>query len=58
MNGFFTAKNLATLGGVVLSFIIPHLIFTDEQYEIEYIEPDTDDQDEDVTNTETPEEEK
>lgn len=52
MQGFFTPKNLATLGGVILSFVVPHLLFAEDQYEIEYVEPET----EPTENTDTPDE--
>lgn len=57
MNGFFTPKNLATLGGVILSFVVPHVLFSDEQYEIEYV-PAEDEQDETPTTPEDAPEEK
>lgn len=52
MQGFFTPKNLATLGGVILSFVVPHLLFSEDQYEIEYVEPEIDD--EPTENIDTP----
>lgn len=52
MQGFFTPKNLATLGGVILSFVVPHLLFSEDQYEIEYVEAENDD--EPTENIDTP----
>lgn len=52
MQGFFTPKNLATLGGVILSFVVPHLLFSEDQYEIEYVEAEIDD--EPTENIDTP----
>lgn len=52
MQGFFTSKNLATLGGVILSFVVPHLLFSEDQYEIEYVEAET--EDEPTENIDTP----
>lgn len=42
MEGFFTPKNLATLGGVILSFVVPHVLFGDDNYDIEYLPEETD----------------
>lgn len=53
MEGFFTPKTLATIGGVILSFVIPHVIFGDDNgYEIEYL-PEEPDAPEDTTTTTT-----
>lgn len=52
MQGFFTPKNLATLGGVILSFVVPHLLFSEDQYEIEYVEAEN--EDEPTENIDTP----
>lgn len=52
MQGFFTPKNLATLGGVILSFVVPHLLFSEDQYEIEYVEAEA--EDEPTENIDTP----
>lgn len=61
MEGFFTPKTLATIGGVILSFVIPHVIFGDDNgYEIEYLpeEPDApEDTTTDVQSEETEEKE-
>lgn len=50
MSSFFTMKNVATIGGVILSFVLPHIFFEDD-YEIEVIETD----DDPVVDPETPE---
>ena len=52
MQGFFTPQNLATLGGVILSFVVPHLLFSEDQYEIEYVEAEN--EDEPTENIDTP----
>lgn len=57
MEGFFTPKTLATIGGVILSFVIPHVIFGDDNgYEIEYL-PEEPDAPEDATTTDVQSEE-
>lgn len=45
MHGFFTIKNIATIGGVILSFVIPHMIFGEDEEYIEVIEPNFEDKD-------------
>lgn len=57
MEGFFTPKTLATIGGVILSFVIPHVIFGDDNgYEIEYL-PEEPDAPEDTPTTDVQSEE-
>lgn len=34
MKPFFTIKNVATIGGVILSFVLPHVFFPEDEYEI------------------------
>lgn len=41
LQGFFTIKNVATIGGVILSFVLPHIFFEDDHY-IEVIETEDD----------------
>lgn len=43
MRGFFTIKNIATIGGVILSFVVPHMIFGEDEEYIEVIEPNFED---------------
>lgn len=41
LQGFFSIKNVATIGGVILSFVLPHIFFEDDHY-IEVIETEDD----------------
>lgn len=50
MKPFFTIKNVATIGGVILSFVLPHIFFPEDEYEIIEIKQDP-------TEPETPVEE-
>lgn len=47
MKDFFTLKNITTIAGVVASFVLPHIFFNEDEYEIiepvEDLEPKDDD---------------
>lgn len=34
MKDFFTLKNIVTMAGVVASFVLPHIFFDEDEYEI------------------------
>lgn len=53
MKDFFTLKNITTIAGVVASFVLPHIFFDEDEYEI--IEPvkDLEPEDDDVIVEET-----